>query len=210
MSSYNENYFIALRVPGDDQIYLKADKKTAQRRFRHKKVVLGGPPLVFHDAYRDDRNNWPVTDVLVDSSGLLVTDSICNEIKKYEIDSVQFVPSVFVDDLDKTYGGRWFVGFYDELNCLDRGSSEIKELECDDEDMDEDDDECLEVSRYSLDAKILDLIEEEKRLMFKISNCSKKYIFVHKKIVDYFFGNDIGGVRFIKVASFKEGMQHQS
>ncbi len=208
MSRYDDQYYILFSPPGDDQIYLKPSEITAKRRYFYRKLQPGSP-LHFEHAYRgEDKNQWKPTNVLVDSSGMIVTTLFKDAINKFNIADMQTYPSIYLDDDGVSYEDYWYLGFYEELDCMDKDGSDIQEFDFDDEDIDEDDDVSLEVYRYSLDEKVLDPIEEEKRLMFKMGACSDKYIFVHQKIVDIFKGLGAQGVRFIKVSDFHEGMQH--
>ncbi len=208
MSKYNDEYFIALLPPGDDQIYLKPNSQTAKRKYHYTKLNLGEAPLFFQNSYREsDNNQWAITNVLVDMSGLLVTQPIYEAIRVYGIDSMQTYPSVYVDDNGTYHEEYWYIGFVDELQCLNAEDSSIVLFDFDEEDEDEDDEERLEVKKYSLDDATLDNIPEEQRLMFKIGGCSKKHVFVHRKIVDIFERNNALGVRFFKVSDFKEGDQ---
>lgn len=205
MNKYNDDYYIMFMPHGDEQIYVKPNVQTAKRKSHYEKLTIGGAPLFFENSYREeDKNQWPITDVLVDTSGFLAPQRSYDMIKRLEIQYLQLAPAVYVDDDDKYHEHFWYFGFYNEINCLDIVNSTIESVDYDDED----DEQRLEVFKYSLNEESLDLIEEEKRLMFKIGGCSKKYIFVHKKIVEM-FKND-SGIRFIKVAHFEEGLQHRA
>ncbi|WP_447077846.1 hypothetical protein [Shewanella algae] len=94
------------------------------------------------------------------------------------------------------------MGFYKELDCLDRDNSSIETFDFDD------DDELLEVKKFSLDGRVLEKIAENERLIFKIANCSKSYLFFHQKVVDFIVQRKLSGVRFIKVVDFFEGKQY--
>lgn len=61
------------------------------------------------------------------------------------------------------------------------------------------------VLRYSLDEKVLSLIPEQERLIFKMGNTSNQPIFVHQKIVDIFQKNNVKGVKFFRVSDYEFG-----
>lgn len=210
MISYSDQYFIMCLPQGDGQIYLKPTVITASKKYHYRLVPPGGSPLEFGNAYRDeDKNKWPIPDVLVDTSGALIPKKIYDIVKSYKVHGMQLCPSVYVDDDGKRFDQFWYLGFYEELYCLDKDNSTIQEFDFDgDDDDEEDEDERLEVYRYVLDSRILDPIPLESRLVFKMGGCSDKYIFVHKKIVDIFVAEKVTGVRFIKTSDFEEGMQH--
>jgi len=115
-------------------------------------------------------------------------------------------PAVYIDDNDNFHEDYWYFGFYKELDCLDIDKSDIEHIDFDDEDIDDEDEVRLEVNKYYLNNHILNSIKEESRLLFKIAKCSKKYVFIHQKLVDVF--KNESGVRFIKVADFEEGQQY--
>jgi len=208
MSRYDEKYFLVCLPPGDEQICLKPNSQTAKRKYHYKKLNPGEAPLFFQNSYREsDNNQWAITNVLVDMSGLLVSQAIYEDIRSYNINFMQTYPSVYVDDAGTYHEDYWYIGFFEKLNCLDVDNSTIETFDFDEDDEDEDDEQRLEVEKYLLCDKMLDGIPEEKRLMFKLGGCSKKHIFVYHKIVDIFERNNAQGVRFFKVSEFKEGDQ---
>lgn len=179
MNKYNEQYYIARKPFNDNQLHIKADRKTAERDYFYKKMVLGEAPLFFENSYKEEDKDKgikrSITDVLLDSSDLLVCNKIRNELIQYEIDGMQFYPSVYIDDDNNWNENYWFLNFYEEFHYWDKNQS-IVDI---DEDDDEDDD--IEVFKYSLDAQKLDKIPEERRLMFKMSGATVAYIFVHHR-----------------------------
>ena len=202
--NYNEQYYIAEQPPGDDQIYLKPDKRTANRGYHYKQLPQGDNPLFFMNGYREkDNNRWPIPHILMDGGDLIVIDDIRNELKKYDIDGMQLYPAVYIDDHDKWHENYWFLNFYQELDCWDRERSIYHR------DIDVDPDSYAEVDKYYLDEKILDPIPEERRLMFRVGDTSMGHIFIHQKIVDFIIKNKFTGVRFFKVSDFKEGDQYR-
>ncbi len=112
MNKYNVEYYIVHMPFGDDQLFVEADQRTADRDYDFRKVPLGEAPL-YPAVYIDDENNW--------------------------------------------HDNYWFLNFYEELDCWDRKLSVIGE---------DDDEHESAVYQYYLDAKILDGIPEEKRLLF--------------------------------------------
>lgn len=205
MTKYNDEYYIAFRPSGDDQVYIKPDRKTSQRKYAYKKLVSGQEPLFFSNGFKEeDKNRWPLTDLLVDSSGLLINEELKDNLNKYNVNGMQIYPSIYIDDGNKWHDNYWYLGLYKELNCLDLVKSKIEFFDFDE---DEDEDDFLEVKQYSLDESVLDNIEESNRLIFKIANCSKSYLFFHKKIVELILKKKMSGVTFIKVSDFHEGKQ---
>ena len=207
MKAYNEDYYIMFKPRGEEQIYIKPQKRTAERGFRYQKTIPEVEPLFFERAYKDKiKNIWPETDVLLESSCFIASTAVYECLRDFKIDSMQIYPAVYVNDSGKYNEDYWYFVFFDELDCIDIEGSELRNIKFNTDDGD--DELHLEVKKYSLRADVLDVIDEGNRLMFKMGQCSKKYIFVHKKIVDIFLSNSYSGVRFIKVSDFKEGMQY--
>ena len=216
MTVFDDQYFVSIMPFGDDQLYLKPDEKTFNRRYTYKKMDQGGAPLFFENAFKErdirDGKSHPITSVLMNGSNLLVNNAIRDKLKFKDIQGMQLYPAIYIDDDFKWHEEHWFLNFYEAIDCWDRDTSTIESY--DDEDEDEDDDDPIEldseVIRYRLDADILDKIPEERRLMFKMGGALKSYIFVHQKVVDLFKDCDAVGVRFIKVSEFKEGDQFRA
>ncbi|WP_345889271.1 imm11 family protein [Shewanella algae] len=205
MKNYNDEYYIAFRPSGDNQIYIKPDINTAKRQYHFKQLVYGEKPLFFLNGFKgEDKNRWPLTDLFVDSAGLLINKEVKLKMDNYDIDGMQIYPSIYIDDNNVWHENYWYLGFYKELDCLDRDNSSIETFDFDDDD----DDELLEVKKFSLDGRVLEKIAENERLIFKIANCSKSYLFFHQKVVDFIVQRKLSGVRFIKVVDFFEGQQY--
>ena len=205
MNKYDNEYYIVSRLAGDNQIFIKPDEKTAKRKYHYKKLIHGEPPLCFENGFRDeDQNKWEITDVLVDSSGMILREEIKNLLGDLKVKGMQVYPAIYIDDDDKWHDDFWYLGFYEELDCVDRDKSTIVEFDDDD-----DEDELLEIEKFSLKEQVLDAIPEAQRLLFKIGECSKDYVFVHKNIVDIFAQKKCSGIRFFRVSDFTEGDQHK-
>jgi len=142
-----------------------------------------------------------------------------------EIDNMQFFPAVFIDDDDNWHEHYMFLNIFDTLDCLDVERSEIYVAE-DDEDDDDDDDEDEEVEvevevevdkdedvrhsvdRYYLSEEVLDNIDEEHRLIFKIAKTDRPFTIVHQRIKDVFDKMNATGARFIRVSDYTSGDQN--
>ena len=203
---FNEQYFIAFGSFGENQLHIKADKKTFNRDYGLVKLDEGGAPLFFKNAFAEkDKKRGvkkPISDVLFDGASLLISDSLREKLKFYDISGLQIYPAVYIDDDQHWHEDRWFMNFYQEVDCFDR---KLSIIEIDDEDEEDDD---ADVIKYHLDPLILDEIPEEKRLMLKMGGATVDYVFVHQKIVDLFSTCQVNGVRFLKVSEFEEGDQY--
>ncbi len=141
--------------------------------------------------------------MLFDGTSLLISDSLREKLKFYDISGLQIYPAVYIDDDQHWHEDRWFMNFYQEVDCFDRKLSTI-EIE---EEEEEDDDDDADVIKYHLDPLILNEIPEEKRWMFKMGGATVDYMFIHQKIADLFSTCQANGVIFLKVSEFKEGDQ---
>ena len=207
MSKYDHEYYIVRTFYTSTQFQLKPTKNTSFRKFRYKRLT-GGEPLFFINGFkeRDARlgDKRTVTDIMLDGSSFVVTSPIKSFLDQFEIDSMQLYPAIVIDDDDVWHENYWYLNFYGNLDCWDREKSDYKYE--DDEDPEDSD---AEIKQYSLNAGILDAIPEERRLLFRMGRATKAYVFAHKRIVKHFLENAYSGVRFFKVAEFREGDQHQ-
>ncbi|MDD9158520.1 hypothetical protein PVK64_20375 [Aliivibrio sp. S4TY2] len=204
MTKYNDEYYIAFRPNDDTQVHIKPDKRTALRKYHYKKLENGGDPLFFTNGFsEEEKTSDLLTDLVVDTSGLLINKKLKDELSQYTIDGVQIYPSIYIDNANNDHGNYWYLGLYTELNCLDLTRSKIEIFDFDDDD----DDDFLEVKQYYLNEAVLNHINEESRLIFKVANCSKSYLFFHKSIVEFISKENFSGVNFIRVSDFNEGDQ---
>lgn len=142
--------------------------------------------------------------MLLVGGNFLIEEKVHRDIKQYAISGMQYYPSTYVDDGGKSYENYWFMTFYQSLDCWCRiNSKKLNWKQYYDSEVEKN----PSIVKYSLDENVLDAIQEENRLMFKMGGTSVAYIFFHKKIVDYFISNAYSGVRFLKVSSFREGDQ---
>jgi hypothetical protein len=206
MSKYDSEYYIAFRPKGDKRVVLKPDSQTASRKYHYKKIDTNSGPLIFLNGFRDeDKNRFSPSDLMVDSSGILMIDALRSFVSSLPIYGMQIHPAIYIDDHDTYHEDYWYLGFHKESDFLDPSHSVIKSFDYPIDDDDEDD--YLEVKKYSLDGEKLDAAPENTRLIFKMGGCSKSYLFFHEKVVHYISQRQLSGIQFIKVADFKEGDQ---
>ncbi len=213
MNKYNEEYYIGF-VPAGDRPKIRADKKTKSRGFSYTKLTLGEAPLFFHNLNREKDQKkgkkWPVTEVIKVGICYLVNDFIRDKLMQYDIDGLQYYPSVNIDDDDNWHENYWLLNFYEKSVYWDKKRSKLYPFDDDEtaDDIREAEFNAL-VKKFCLDEKKLDTIPEERRLIFKMGDVADAYTFFHKKIVDFFEENQCKGIRFFKVSEFEEGDQYR-
>ena len=210
MKNYNDEYYIVLNAYTDDTIYLTPLQKTADRRFRLRKLSYGEEPLFFENSYKEEDIKRGIkhklTSVLQSAGIPLVNDAIRNRLKFIDFKDMQLYPAVYIGDDEKYHENYWCMNFYGELDCWDREKSIMNEDDREEYIADPNATH-LDVYKYHLSPEILDLIPEEERLIINIGGTAIGVIMMHKKIVDIFESENATGIRFAKVADFEEGMQ---
>lgn len=205
MNKYNDEYYIGF-YPEGYKPKIVADDKTANRGFQYSKLAFGESPLFFYNRNKEkDRKNgrkWEVTEILKVGISYLVNDFIRNKLIQYDIEGLQYYPAVYIDDNDNWHENFWLLNFYEKFVYWDKKRTTVIPV-----DKNEDKYNAL-VDKFCLDEKKLDVIPEEKRLIFKMGDIADPYVFFHQKIVDFFEENQCKGIRFFKVSEFEEGDQY--
>ena len=204
MSLYDDEYYIVHNMEGDDHIFLNATKNTASRKYGYVKNDRISEPFFFYNDNKSSSLKYGDVDIMLDGVDMVVSDRVREIISAETVKGLQFNSAVFIDEDDKWHEGLWYLTFYERLACLDVKDSEAlrgdlsaygpKSI--------------MTVNKYSLDAKKLDSIPLDERLIFKIGGTSFSYVFVHESIRDAIISSGIRGVRFFKVSEFEEGDQY--
>jgi hypothetical protein len=203
MNKYDEQYYIVSKVFDENTLYLKALKKTANRKYSYKEMVNGDEPLFFENSYKDrdikDNINRPILKSHMNMNHVLVNNDFRNIIKNFMIDGLKLYPSVIIDDKEHYHEGYWLFNIYKDSNFLNLDNCKI-----DNYDKDEDQ---HSIEKYSLDEKILDLIDEEQRLIFRPTKTDMGHTMVHQRIVDIFKSLNVDNIKFYKLSEWEDGMQ---
>jgi hypothetical protein len=146
-----------------------------------------------------------ITDVLFSGPYFMVTERIYHLIADFEIAGLQYYPAVYESDGGDLYD-YWFLVFTGTSgrDWYDRDRSVVE----DEDELDEGEKPFIE--RYSLDVQRLSAIQEEERLMFRMTGVMLPLVFVHERIVDLFRRNQASGIRFIRVSDYEDGMEYRS
>ena len=205
MSKYNDQYYIVSEVFDESTLYLKALKKSADRDYGFYKLSLNDEPLYFENAYKeDDKKNSVIHHLYpthMNMNYVIINQELRDKIQYFDIEYTQLYPAVIIDDNDKYHEGYWLINIYGRLDCLDYEKCTIKRYSPGSD--------SHRVKRYFLSESTLDLIPEERRLIFRPANTDQGYTFFHQKIVDIF--NEFGdhSLRFFRVSEWEAGMQFE-
>jgi hypothetical protein len=206
MKNYEELYYIVDELYDENTLYLTALEKSAQRRYSSIRLELGGEPLFFENAYREEDKSSnkirPIKKSHMNMTNLLVNEALKNKLDVFAIQNFQFYPSIIIDDYDSYHEDFWIMNIFGSIDALDCDTSEIKRFKPDND--------SNKVIRYSLNSELLDSIPEERRLIFRMPNTEHKTIFVHEKIVDIFKEEGVDNIKFHKLSEWYRGKQFQA
>ncbi|WP_199611055.1 imm11 family protein [Flocculibacter collagenilyticus] len=209
MNKYDDEYYIILNDYHDQTLYVDALQKSADRRYRYKKLTLGQEPLFFENGYKEEAIekgiNLPVTDVLMDGVTPIITTKLRDKIKHIDFKVMQLYPSVYIDDKDKWHENYWCMNFWEEVDYWDKEKSKLsktsrKRLATNPNAV------VIDIYKYVLDVEKLDKVPLAERLIFKIDR-GMGYIFIHQSIADILMEENPTGIKLVKVSDFEEGKQ---
>ncbi|MGF1693293.1 hypothetical protein [Photobacterium kagoshimensis] len=203
MNDFENEYYLVFKKFNPQTLYLTALQKSADRRYRYKKLRFGEEPLFFENGYKEQDKARGVTRLYGKAheniSTLVVRDEIYEDIKGFNIRYLQLYPSVIIDDDNNYLEGYWTFNYYDRVDCVDFERSTVEDYDPNGEDHD--------VEKFIFKPDILAAIPEEERLIIMPANANKDYTIFHKKIVDIFNKHNVDTLRFIKVADWEYGKQ---
>ena len=203
MNKYDEQYYIVTLAYNKETLCLKPLKKTFNRKFSYKKMMLGQEPLFFENAYKEDDKKDGVVHTIknlhMNANFIMVDNKIKNKLEDFEINNFQLYPTVIIADNDKFHEDFWFFNIYNRFSALDLDKSEISNFDPDDRKHD--------VIKGSLSDEILDAIPEENRLIFRDYKWRGGYTIVHQRIVDIFNEQGVTTAKFTKLSEFRFGDQ---
>lgn len=209
MSKYDQLYSIAFpRYHLAGCVLLKPDKATRLARYGERRIPPG-KPLIFTNAYPDrfgpGKHPETLTDVHFRGAHMMAREWFKDFLAQFDIDDLQLYPSIYIDTSGNYHDGYWFLNITEELDCWDRVDSDYEEPDIDEDDEDAD----LEfptIARYSLDARILDRIPEEQRLIFRMGGTDDPLVFIHNKVRQFLEQRSATGIRLFRVTDYVKGM----
>jgi len=204
MSNYDLDYFFLRQPKGNEKLpFLIPDASTEDRKFRSNRQPLGSPPLFFHNAWRAEVKkrgvHTIVPPVLFSGADIIIATEIRNKLLALELSGLSLHPAVYVDDQDIWHEDYWFVTFTEELDCWDRATSYFEEEV---EPVTVGGETLYQVYEYRLDAKILDAVPLERRLLFKMGGTLKGMVVCHKSLIKIFTPSANAGLDIVGILDY--------
>lgn len=187
MSVYDDDYYLIRMDVDDERIpYLKPDENSAPRRFLRNGPPPGSPPMIFFNADKEDNIRSGIVintpPILFAGFDLVVHQDIRDKLLLTTVRDLYMHPAVYIDDRDKWHEDYWYLTFSKGIDCWDRETSEYNRgspIPVGGEVL-------FEVHSFRLDAKVLDNIQLEDRLLFMMGGAINSVVFVHKSLRSIF------------------------
>lgn len=166
-------------------------------------------PLRFQTVNKEGERQAPevkenIYDVHKLADILLVSKKVREILIHKIIHGMSLHQALIIDNQDNWHEGFTYLHFYDFLSCLDRDRSQFKKRQW----SQNEDGYYLKVSQFALDAKVLDSINLENRLVIKMGDpLLWKPTLFHKSLVDQLVEADIKGFRFFNLKDYKPGIE---
>jgi hypothetical protein len=204
MSKYDADYFFILKPLDDETLpFLMPDQNTEDRTFRYEAQPMGSPPLVFVNAWREEREKKGITsrtaDILFEGDDLVVRNSIRERLLEQDLPGLHMHPAIYIDDNDKWHEDYWYLTFTDRVDCWDRSSSDYEQNR---PPLRLGGFELFTVYTYSLDQKVLDQLPIKQRLLFKLGGSTDAFILCHKSLARIFSGNGSSGADLTPIGDY--------
>lgn len=204
MKDFDSEYYLLFTRQAPDMLYVSQTEETLARDCGRTRLTEGGAPVVFEHLFRERYKRTGekavLSDILVDSFGLLVVDEFKQRVESFPIRGLQIYPAIYIHDDGVWHENYWYLGCYEKLDCWDRKRSVWQAEE-------EDDDATVE--RFSLDASVLQSIPEDNRLLFRMGGVDFCYLFAHERFVEVIRAGGFGGVTAIRVKDYRAGDQYR-
>jgi hypothetical protein len=201
--SYNDEYFF-IRKP-DDERYpsLTPNEDTVARDFNFRAQSFGDPPFVFHNGWRDENKIQGVSEIIADilfvGSDMVVRTPIRDRLLDKSIPHLHMHPSIYIDDRGNWHEDYWYLAFTDRFDCWDREKSDyprdISPVRLGGM-------ELYGIYSFSLNEKIIEKTELNKRLLFKMGGTLNAFSTCHKSLISIFRGDGKSGAELIKIADY--------
>jgi hypothetical protein len=206
-----KEYYIITGLMADDAVRLKIEPRNRELRAGSVRITHD-QPLIYSNA-DEDKNRTDglneygkkenISNIMFKGKSFIVDDELRSLLIKFDINSVQYYPSVYIDIKGNHHENYWFVNVYDSYDWCDLDRSTLDEFA--DEDIADGD--LPRADKIALNFHKMLLIPEEERLIFKISNIINNYIYVHQKIKDILEPLVGNNARFYPVDTYEEGME---
>ena len=202
-NKFNEIYYILRQDSIFEEFSVDPSESASNLDYDYEELIFGTKPLYFELEIEDLNELVEEYVFLYDGPSFLVNTKLKSLID-FGLYQSQFFPAVITDEVGNSREDFWVLNTFGMLDSLNDNESSIRPSH-DDSSSADDLVMAKSVLRYSLDEKVLSLIPEQERLIFKMGNTSTQPIFVHQKIVDIFQKNNVKGVKFFRVSDYEFG-----
>ncbi len=199
MKKYEEIYYI-LKSVAFQEIFLelKPSKNTARRNHTFERLDYADGAVFFENAFRGDIPFY-LTNGQFDGIYPVVSSDIADALSLYEIRGFQLFPAVIMDDSEKWHEDFYFFNFYEKFDVVDFEKSIVSNYKPNSK--------YNEVIKFTLDADILDSINEEERLIIDLARVEGGALIFHEKIVNLLSRFEIEAFQFFKLSEYELGME---
>ncbi|MDR2890190.1 MAG: hypothetical protein LBV18_01075 [Alistipes sp.] len=148
--------------------------------------------IIFDEPYP---KQYEMADLLMLASLSAVSGKFKELFENMNIHGVQFVPIEVTSNKKEVIKGHWVLHIWNKLEAIDKDNYEGSEPNRFGT--------ILSLVRFSLDAKLLESIELNERLIFELSE-NKMICLVHQSVYDAIQAAELTGMRFWKVSEWDE------
>ncbi|SDH76923.1 hypothetical protein SAMN04488136_12847 [Vibrio xiamenensis] len=199
MNIYNEQYYILKSSPFKQKfLELKPSTDTARRNHTFERLDYADGAVFFENAFRGDIPFY-LTNGQFDGIYPVVSSDIADALSLYEIRGFQLFPAVIMDDSEKWHEDFYFFNFYEKFDVVDFEKSIVSNYKPNSK--------YNEVIKFTLDADILDSINEEERLIIDLARVEGGSLIFHEKIVNLLSRFEIEAFQFFKLSEYELGME---
>ena len=197
MSDFDQQYYVIFR---DSKYQKKSNafdftRATGARRPSYRRLTVGQNPAFFNSEFE----TRAIGQMLFSLPSIILHKSIVGALTNENIWGGQLYPAVYIDAKGKYEEDFFLINMFNELDCWSRTDS-VYELE-------EGDDEDAYMIKYKLDNEILQNIEEDKRLIFKMGGVDRPLMFLHERIIKAFKEQKVEGYKIFKVVDYEFGVE---
>ena len=201
MRKYDNQYYFIEQVSDDRSPSLVADENTEDRTYTYERQLVGTPPLVFYNGWKEEniaqRIKSTVSDILFNGSNLVVRSRIREKLLNYDIQNLHMHPTVYIHDDGKWHEDYWYMTFTEQFDCWDRQLSTYEP-----EPLEMGGYKLHSVYTYSLNEDLLDKTPLEQRLLFKMGGTQDGYIVCHQKLLSLFLGDGKNGAKLTPIHEY--------
>ena len=150
----------------------------------------GNPPTLIHIEFNDPIPRNPVMADYLAGSGIFITEKIVNEIKKINIEGVNFIATELTDNKGNMSDDYFCLHTSTRILAMDKEKSKYEYQF-----------RIYNIEKFYLDKKVLKEIPLEQRLVFVLRESPEKVLF-HKSVVDTIMAVNPTGMEFVNIEGY--------